>query len=247
MAGSGWGQVAFPPAPAPGSFIVDEAKALTPADRQEIERVAGALKRDRGYPVTVVTIRSLGAQRAVGYTIDRYASDMLRAWVLDAERRGYGLTLLVSVDDRLARIELGTAWVGEHQARARQIMDRLILPAFKRGDLSQGILAGVQGFDAMGRGLRLPGESQFGWLVPTNALPADQPWWLIPAIAAGVLVLIGAVISLGRSGRKGLAWAVAGFVGVILLSRALAWARGGGDDSGDSGSSTEGSGVTGKW
>jgi len=189
----------------------------------------------------VVTIRSLSAQRAAAYSIERYASEMLRAWSLDADRRSYGLTLLVSADDRLARIELGSAWTGAHDGRARQIMDRLILPAFRRGDLSQGIVAGVQGFDAMGRGLELPGEPHLGWL-----MPATQPWWLIPAIAGGILVLIGAVISLGRSGRKGLAWAAAGFIGAIVLSRALAWARGG-DDSGDRDGSTEGSGATGKW
>lgn len=124
-------------------------------------------------------------------------------------------------------------------------MDRLILPAFRRGELSQGILAGVQGFDAMGRGLRLPGESPLAWLMPAGLVPAAQPWWLIPAIVAGVALLIGALISLGRSGRKGLAWAAAGFVGAILLSRAIAWARG--DDSGDAGDSTESTGATGKW
>jgi uncharacterized protein len=245
MAGYGWGQAMFPAAPVPGSFVVDEGKLLTPGDRQEIERLAGALNRDHGYPIAVVTIRSLSTQRAAGYTIERYASEMLKAWNLDADRRGYGLTLLVAAEDRLARIELGSAWIGDHPGRAREIMDRLILPAFKRGEISQGILAGVQGFDAMGRGLRLPGDSRLGWLAPTTLLPTAQPWWLIPAIAGGIVVLIGAVISLGRSGRKGLAWAAAAFLGAILLSRAIAWARG--DESGGGESSTEGSGATGKW
>jgi len=232
LAQDGWGQVAFPAAPPSGSFVIDEAKLITPAHRQEIERIAAGLNRERGYPVTVVTIRSLGAQRAAAYTIERYASDMLKAWNLDADRRGYGLLLLVSADDRLARIELGSAWGGTHDGRVREVMDSLILPAFRRGELSSGILAGVQGFDAMGRGLRLPTE--------------PQPWWLIPAIAAGVLVLIGAAISFGRSGRQSLAWAAAAFVGAILISRAIAWARGGGD-SDEAGGTADESGVTGKW
>jgi uncharacterized protein len=246
LADHGWGQATFPPAPAAGSSVVDEAKLLTPADRREVEGIAGALNREHGYPVTVVTIRSLAGQRASAYSIERYGSEMLKAWNLDPDRRSYGLTLIVAAEDRVARIELGSAWGGEHQGRAREIMDRLILPAFRRGDLSQGILAAVQGFDAMGRGRRLPGESQFGWLSPATLAPTAQPWWLIPAIVAGVVVLIAAVISLGRSGRKGLAWAAAAFVGAILLSRALAWARGG-DDSGAAEGSAEGSGVTGKW
>lgn len=245
LAGTGPVLVTFPTAPAPGRFVVDEASLLVPLHQVDIEGLAGELKREHGYPVTVVTIRSLAAHGATGYTIERYASEMLKQWPPDADRQGYGLTLLVSADDRLARIELGSAWHGTHDGRAREIMDHLILPAFRRGELSAGILAAVKGFDAMGRGRRLPGESRFGWLIPAAVAPADQPWWFMPAVAAVVIALVGAVISLARSGRKGLAWAAAGFLGAILLSRAIALARG--DDSGDRGGSTGSTGATGKW
>lgn len=231
LAHDGWGQVSFPALPASGTFLSDAVGLVSPEHRQEIDRLAGALNRDHGYPVSVVTIRSLGAQRAAGYTIERYASEMLRAWNLDADRRGYGLLLLVAADDRLARIELGSAWGHTHDGRVREIMDALILPAFRRGDFSQGILDGVRGFDALGRGLALP--------------TSPRPWWFFPAIAAGGLVLIGAVVSFGRGGRKSLAWAAAAFVGGIFLSQVIAWARGGGDS--DAGGSAEGSGATGKW
>jgi len=244
LASTGPAQVAFPPAPVRGAAVVDEARLIAPMQQVDIETLAAELKREHGYPVTVVTIRSLASYGATGYTIERYTAEMLKTWPLDAERQGYGLTLLVSADDRLARIELGSAWRGVHDRRAQEIMDHLILPAFRRGELSQGILNAVRGFDAMGRGRRLPGESAFGWLVPAALAPADQPWWYVPAILAGIALLIAGIISLARSGRKGLAWAIAGFFGVILLSRVIAMAKG--DDSGDSGS-TESSGATGKW
>jgi len=244
LAGTGPVQVAFPAAPAPGAAVVDEAKLIAPMHQVDIEVLAAELKREHGYPITVVTIRSLSAYGATGYTIERYTSEMLKVWPRDAERQGYGLTLVVSADDRLARIELGSAWAGAHDGRAREIMDHLILPAFRRGELSQGILAAVRGFDAMGRGQRLPGESRFGWLIPAFLAPADEPLWFLPAIVLSVVALIGAAISFARSGRRGLAWAAVWFVGGILLSRAIALARG--DDSSDS-SSTHRSGATGKW
>lgn len=96
LARNGWAQVTFPAAPGTGSFVTDEAKLLTVAHRQGIDALAGALKREHGYPVSVVTIRSLAAHGAAGYTIERYASEMLKAWKPDADRQGYGLTLLVS-------------------------------------------------------------------------------------------------------------------------------------------------------
>jgi uncharacterized membrane protein YgcG len=136
---------------------------------------------------------------------------MLKAWPADPERQGYGLTLLVSADDRLARIELGSAWRGTHDGRVREITDRLILPALRRGDLSKGILAGVRGLDAVGRGFRLPGE-WFGWMLPEPLAPLAQPWWLIPAIVVGVPLFIG--FSFGRR-RKRLTRAAAGLIGEI--------------------------------
>jgi uncharacterized protein len=161
----------------------------------------------------VVTIRSLSTHGASGYTIERYAAEMLKAWPADTERQGYGLTLVVSADDRLARIELGSAWRGTHDGRVREITDRLVLPALRRGDLSKGILAGVRGLDAMGRGNRLPGE-WFGWMLPEPLAPLAQPWWLIPAIVLGVPAFIALAISFNRR-RKKLARVAAGLIGEI--------------------------------
>jgi len=213
LAGTGSAPVSFPAAPPPGGIVIDEAGLLAPLDQVDLEGLAMALKSDRGYPITVVTIRSLSAHGATGYTIERYASEMLKAWPADTERQGYGLTLLVSADDRLARIELGSAWRGTHESRVREITDRLVLPALRRGDLSKGILAGVRGLDAMGRGFRLPGE-WFGLMLPGPLAPLAQPWWLIPAIVVGVPVLIGAARSVGRR-RKKLARAAVELIGEI--------------------------------
>jgi uncharacterized membrane protein YgcG len=211
LAGTGSAPVLFPAAPPSGGTVVDEARLIAPLDQVDLEGLAIALRRDRGYPITVVTIQSLSAYGATGYTIERYASEMLKAWPADPERQGYGLTLLVSADDRLARIELGSAWRGTHDGRVREITDRLILPALRRGDLSKGILAGVRGLDAVGRGFRLPGE-WFGWMLPEPLAPLAQPWWLIPAIVVGVPLLIG--FSFSRR-RKRLARAAAGLIGEI--------------------------------
>jgi uncharacterized protein len=214
LAGTGSAPVLFPTAPPSGGIVVDEARLIAPLDQVDLEGLAIALRRDRGYPITVVTIQSLSAYGAAGYTIERYASEMLKAWPADPERQGYGLTLLVSADDRLARIELGSAWRGTHDGRVREITDRLILPALRRGELSKGILTGVRGLDAMGRGLRLPGE-WFGLMLPEPLALLAQPWWLIPAIVVGVVLLIGSVTPFGRRRRKRLARAAAGLIGEI--------------------------------
>ena len=214
IAGTGPAPVTFPDAPASGGIVVDEARLIAPLDQVDLEGLAIALKRDRSYPITVVTIRSLSAHGANGYTIERYASEMLKAWPPDSDRQGYGLTLVVSAEDRQARIELGSAWRGAHDGRAREILDHLILPAVRRGDFSKGILAGVRGLDAMGRGLSLPGE-WFGLMLPEPLAFLAQPWWRMPAIIVGAVLLIGSVTPSGRRRRKRLARVAAGLIGEI--------------------------------
>src|SRR5262245_7613108 len=84
IVGAGPAQVAFPPAPDPGRFVVDEARLIVPLHQVDLEGLASELKRELGYPVTVVTIRSLASHGATGYTIERYMAEMLRSWPPDA-------------------------------------------------------------------------------------------------------------------------------------------------------------------
>ena len=82
LASTGWAQVSFPSRPPSGGVISDEIGLITVEHRQEIDRLGAALLKDTGYPVTVATIRSLAAQKAAGYTIERYASELLKVWNL---------------------------------------------------------------------------------------------------------------------------------------------------------------------
>ena len=232
-------KVSFPVEPMAGSFVTDTAGLISKEHGPEIDRLAAALLGEKRYPVRVVTIRSLAVQGAVGYTIERYAAELLQSWTKDETVRSHGMVLVVAADDRTARIQLGSAWGHAHDGRSREIMNRMILPAFRRGDLSAGILAGVRGFDAMGRQLALP-TGQPWWMPPAlTAVTADQPWWTLPALAAGALVLLVGLVSIVRGGRRSWAWAAAAFVLGLVLSRIFG---GGSAEASDSGG-----GATGEW
>ncbi|MCZ6794733.1 MAG: TPM domain-containing protein [Planctomycetota bacterium] len=68
------------------------------------------------------------------------------------------MVLLVSVNDRQARIELGAGWGHEKDSVCRRVMDEHIVPRFQEEDFSGGILAGVRALDRMARGKPLPGR-----------------------------------------------------------------------------------------
>jgi uncharacterized membrane protein YgcG len=238
----------FPTPPPPGRFIIDGARLISSEDGAEIGRLADALLTETRYPISVVTIRSLAAQGADGYTIERYAAELLQSWRGDRHFHSYGMLLLIAAENRTARIQLGSAWGNAHDGRARKVMDRLILPAFRQGHFSAGILNGVRGFDAMGRQQTLPMLNRPSWMpaaLPIDALDLDldleldQGWWVMPALAVGGLVVLVGLISLARRGRRSWAWAAAAFILGLFLSRLF----GGGSAE----ASESGGGATGEW
>lgn len=231
------GKVSFPPEPLTGSATSDAAGLISKEHSSEIDGLAAALFVEKGFPLRVVTIRSLATQGANGYTIERYAAELLKS-SKDERMRSYGMLLLVAADDRTARIQLGSEWGQAHDGRAREVMDRMILPAFRRAEFSPGIVAGVRGFDAMARGLALPTGEPWWKLPALTATESDRPWWTLPALAAGAVLLVVGLVSLVRSGRKSWAWAAAAFVLGLFLSRLF----GGSAEASDSGG-----GATGEW
>lgn len=225
--------VQFPPKPPTSDYFVDQAGLIAPAEREEINRIAASLLVGEDVPIIVVTIQSLQSYGAAGYTIERYARELFDHWGIGSKDRNYGMLLLVSKGDRQARIELGAAWGRSHDDQAAEVMQTLIIPAFKKGEFSEGILAGVRGMDALARGLALP--------------KPERPWW-VPFVFLGVVALIiGVIVSLFRSGRKGWGWALIALLGIVLffIIRNALQNRGSGGAFG--GGFSGGGGATGSW
>jgi len=195
--------VSFPDRPPAGSYVVDEADLLDPRQESEISAIADEQMRLRRVPILVVTIRSLADHDADGYTIEQYARALFDEWGIGWQDHNYGMLLLVSRDDRQARIELGRSWAGSRDAAAGQLLDDLVIPEFRRQRYAAGLLAGTRGMRALAMGMVLP-------------KPA-VPWWRFLAIVAGVVFGIAAVTNLIWSRQRGWAWALlAGILGGIV-------------------------------
>jgi uncharacterized protein len=223
----------FPEKPPASHFYSDEAGLIHEAEGREIDRIASDLLKEQKVPVIVVTIDSLAAHDAAGYTIERYAAALFNDWGIGSQRRNYGMLLLVSRGDRRARIELGAAWGRSYDLQAQRVMDTLIVPEFKRGSYSEGILAGVRGMDAMARGLQLPSPK--------------RPWWVLPLFLAFIAGVIAVIVSLFKSGRKGWGWALIIALGALLFFLLRAAAQSGGSGGAFGGGSSGGGGASGSW
>jgi uncharacterized membrane protein YgcG len=139
--------------PKDGEFVRDQADMINPADEAAVAQAAQRALSESDVPIIVVTIPSMAAAGGEGLRIETFATILFDQWGIGKPESGFnnGILLLVSRDDRKARIELGSDWRRAHDAQATRIMETRIIPRFKQGQFSRGIVEGVEALAEMAR------------------------------------------------------------------------------------------------
>jgi uncharacterized protein len=176
----------------------DEAGLLSPALRQRVDAQLSAYERQTGHQLVLLTVPSLDGQPLEDFTIQ-----VMEAWKLGNEARDDGLLLFIAVAERKIRIEVGQGLEGEvTDAVSSRIINDIIQPAFRSGDMEGGI---VQGLKALMAATGAPD-------IPLSAAPRAQGQRRsVGAPPLGlIVVLILLVLGAGRGRRGGgLGWALA--------------------------------------
>lgn len=208
--------VAVPPLKSP---VTDAAGILTPDQSAALDAKLRAFSDARGSQVAVLVVPTTQPE-----DIEQYAIRVAEAWQLGREGVDDGALLLVAVQDRRVRIEVGYGLEGAlPDAIANRIIDQDIVPQFRGGDYYGGITAGVDRMLRVIEGEPLP--------EPAPRSPAqDVPglFQLLPFLF--VFALIGGSIFRGLFGRVGGALTTGGLVGALtwLLVGILGLALGAG-------------------
>lgn len=241
---SAWGLEISLDRPGEREFVRDLAEMLDPAAKEQIRQLCDRLLTDKATPIIVVTIESMANHGAEDMRIETFATLLFDQWqighaTLGGQDWNTGILLLVSRSDRKARIELGAGWGRREDALCRQIMDEQIIPNFKQGQFSTGIVAGVEALDKMARKLELPTR--------------PRPLWHYAVVAGAIGLAIFTFVSLYRRGSSGWAWlfwgVVFAIVGAILYQMMTNRGRSGGGFGGGSfgGGFSGGGGASGSW
>jgi uncharacterized protein len=247
--------------PAPRDFLCDHARLVDAADAGRIRDVCNRLLSDTATPIVVVTIDSMAEHGGEGLRIETFATLLYDQWQvgqekLDGRDWNLGVLLLVSRSDRRARIELGAGFGRRQDAECRRIMDEEIVPRFKQGDDSSGILAGVESLDRMVRRFVGHDDRSTSTQAPGSSrpMPADDAtsWRPILVTAGLTALLLFTIVSFVRRGESGWAWlfwgVVLSAVGTILLTmltRGRRWSGSGGGFGGSFGGGSFGGGFSG--
>ena len=124
--------------PALTGRVVDQADVIPPAREQALTARLEAVEREAGPQFVIVTVPSLAGRSIVDYGVR-----LGRQWGIGDARRDDGVLLIVAPAERQVRIEVGYGLEASlRDERCAEIIDRHILPRFRRGDLVGGIEAG---------------------------------------------------------------------------------------------------------
>ncbi len=120
-------------------YVLDQANVISAADEQRIYNFAKAIENKTTAQIAVLTVKSLE-----GYPIDEYALAVLRKWGVGQREQSNGVLILVAPNERRSRIEVGYGLEAVlTDGRTGQIQDTYMLPFFRNGNYSTGIMVGT--------------------------------------------------------------------------------------------------------
>ena len=131
--------------------VVDAADVIPPEVEARLDQKLTALEAQSQRQLVVATLPSLQ-----GYEISDYGYQLGRAWDLGDEERNDGALLIVAPNEKKLRIEVGYGLEPIlTDGFSSDVINQLIVPRFKAGDLPGGIEAGT---DAIIQQIQLPPE-----------------------------------------------------------------------------------------
>jgi len=210
--------------PAPVGYVNDFAGVLSNA--QILEQQIVQFEQETSNEISIVTVDNLQDE-----TTEEYAVRLFEKWQIGKADKDNGILILIAPNEREVRIEVGYGLEGAlPDSLANFIIQKEILPAFKRGDYQAGVEAGLLAIMQAIKG-EYQAEQKTDW----------------QGILIGLIFLLIFIIFFFTSGshKKGLGW--------FLLGMFFGRGSGGssrGDRNGFSGfggGSSGGGGASGRW
>ena len=217
---------AAPVFPALSGRVVDEAALMSRKQAHQLTQQLAAFEKRSGIQLVVVSVDNLD-----GETIEEYGYQLGRHWGIGQKGKNNGVLLLIALDERKVRIEVGYGLEGAlPDAIAANIIQTRILPAFKRGDMVAGVVAGSQSIMKA-----LAGEYQ-----PVEQPKSDSdggPWLFILVVIAMIVLHNLRGGGGGPGGRRRAAYMAGGFGAGSFGGRSGGGFSGGGGSFGGGGAS----------
>ncbi len=210
---------ALVPLPPLTARVMDQTGTLAAADLASLEQQLQTFEQQRGTQIVVLVLPSTAPEDIADFT-----QRLGDAWKIGRRELGDGLLLVVALNDRRLRIAPAKSLEGAvPDLAAQRIIDQVITPAFRQGDVAGGLRAGLSHLQARIEGEALP-------LPEAGAANAqDEEDWLdlavlfimaVPLLATVLQRLLGQRLGALAAGAAAgfLAWNMTGLIWLAVIA-----------------------------
>ena len=128
--------------PSPKGYVSDYANVITQETESRIAGIARAIEKATTAEVAVVTVPNLSPYGS----IEEYSIELATAWGIGKEGKDNGMLLLLTLEERRVRIEVGYGLEGVFpDGLTGRIRDKSMIPYFKNNDFDTGFLKAMEG------------------------------------------------------------------------------------------------------
>lgn len=121
--------------------VHDDAKVMSANGVTQLESQLKVYEDSTSNQIAVLIVPSLD-----GDVLEEYSLRVAEKWKLGQKDKDNGVLLLIAIEDRKMRIEVGEGLEGVlTDALSNRIIRNEIAPEFRRGDYEAGVVAGVNG------------------------------------------------------------------------------------------------------
>lgn len=123
----------------PVGFVSDFANILSSESYQKMKIITTELEQKTSSEIAIVTVKNIDSASIEDFTVK-----LFEKWEIGKKGKDNGVLFLTSVEDRKVWIEVGYGLEGIlPDGLCGEILDKYVIPYFKQGDYSKGIIMGI--------------------------------------------------------------------------------------------------------
>lgn len=132
--------------------VTDLANVLSPQQRERFTTLLSRYEKETSHQIAVLTVPSLS-----GETIESFSLRTSNAWGLGQRGVDNGILVVLAMAEHRVRIEVGYGFERHiSNDRAKEIIQTLMVPAFRKADYGSGLEAGLHALMVDGRRFIVP-------------------------------------------------------------------------------------------
>ena len=219
--------------------VVDSIGRVSAEVETQINSELISFQQSGGPQIAVAVIDSTG-----NATPENYSIDLARTWGIGDKEKDNGVLLLIALEDRTLRIEVGSGVEGElTDVTAGRIVDSVMLPRLRANDVDGAVRDGARAVMQVWRGENVVLEPT----VPSNTITEATPQQSV----FGIILFFGLIllfVSLAVRGKRNGGGMLGPFAAGTIYGGGFGNHRGGfGGFGGGGGGGFSGGGAGGSW